>query len=215
MLELGFKFTLSYMLGSVLGGLVVGYFWGGVDIRQVGSKNPGGTNALRTQGRWFALWVMLIDVGKGILAVVLIPGLHIPGVGIDPEVNRSLVVYSVAYAAILGHVFPVWFDFKGGKGGATAAGLLLVLAVKLAPVILGIWILIAFATGYVGLATISASVGAAVIFAIFRLPQEHDLVLFSILVAALIVYTHRGNIQRMMSGTESRFGHRSGRRRES
>ena len=113
MLELGFKFTISYLLGSVLGSLVVGYLRGGVDIRKVGSGNPGGTNALRTQGKWFALCVLVIDVGKGILAVALIPGLDLPGIGIDANVSRNLILYSVAFAVILGHVFPVWFDFKG------------------------------------------------------------------------------------------------------
>jgi glycerol-3-phosphate acyltransferase PlsY len=124
MLELGIKFTLAYGLGAVMGGLVVGYLRGRVDIRNVGSGNAGGTNALRTQGKWFALWVMLIDIGKGIAAVVWVPALVIPAIGIDAEINRDLVVYAVAYAAVLGHVFPVWFGFRGGKGGATAAGLL-------------------------------------------------------------------------------------------
>jgi len=210
MIELGFKFTIAYLLGSVLGSLVVGYLHGGVDIRKVGSGNPGGTNALRTQGKWFALCVMVIDVGKGVLAVALIPSLVLPGIGIDAAVSRNLIVYSVAFAVILGHVFPVWFDFKGGKGGATAAGLIFVIAWQLAPFVIAIWIAVAFLTGYVGLATMSASVAAVVIFAIARLPEEHDLVLFSVFVAALIIYTHRGNIQRMLNGTETRFRRKSG-----
>ena len=84
MLELGLKFTLAYLLGAVLGSLLVGYLRGGVDIRKVGSGNPGGTNALRTQGKAFALWVMLIDVGKGLLAASVIPPLVLPGVVLDP-----------------------------------------------------------------------------------------------------------------------------------
>lgn len=210
MLELGLKFTLSYLLGSVLGGLLVGYLRGGVDIRKVGSGNPGGTNALRTQGKWFALAVMVVDVGKGILAIYLIPGLALPGVGIDPAVHRELILYSVALGAILGHVFPVWFDFRGGKGGATAAGVLCVLAPVLAPAIIGIWIAIVFFSGYVGLATMSASVAAVIVLAIFEWPERHGIVVFAALVACLIIYTHRGNIQRMMSGTESRFGRNRG-----
>ena len=121
MIELGLKFTLAYLLGSVLGSIVVGYFKGGVDIRKVGSGNAGGTNALRTQGKWFALWVMIIDIGKGILAASSSRRWSLPGVGIDPDIDRSLVLYAVAFAAIVGHVFPVWFGFRGGKGGATAA----------------------------------------------------------------------------------------------
>jgi len=205
MLELGLKFSLSYFLGSVMGGLVVGHLRGGIDIRQSGSGNPGGTNALRTQGKWFALGVMIVDVGKGVLAVFAIPGLDLPGVGTDPDIDRGLIVYSVAFAAILGHVFPIWFDFRGGKGGATAAGLLLFLAPAFGLLVIGIWVAIVFLTGFVGLSTMTASAAAAILLSIYRLPEEPGLVVFSVLVALLIVYTHRGNIKRMLNGTESRF----------
>jgi glycerol-3-phosphate acyltransferase PlsY len=206
MLELGIKFTLAYGLGGVLGSLVVGYLRGGVDIRNVGSGNPGGTNALRTQGKWFAFWVMLIDVGKGIAAVAVIPRLEIPGVGIDSEIDRALIVYAVAYAAILGHVFPLWFGFRGGKGGATAAGLLCYLAPMIAVPILLTWIAVIFFTGYVGVATVAAALGAAGYVGAVELPDRQGLFVFASLVAALIVYTHRGNLRRMLDGTESRFG---------
>ena len=89
MIELGLKVTLAYLVGSVLGSLLVGFFYGGVDIRKAGSGNAGGTNALRTQGKVFALWVMVIDIGKGILAAAVIPPLVLPGVGID-RVGRPL-----------------------------------------------------------------------------------------------------------------------------
>jgi glycerol-3-phosphate acyltransferase PlsY len=205
MLELGLKFTLSYLLGSVLGSLVVGKLRGGVDIRTIGSGNAGGTNALRTQGKVFAFFVMLIDVGKGILAVLLIPGLELPGIGFDPSVDRSLLLYAVAFAAVLGHVYPIWFDFKGGKGGATAAGLLFVLAPLQAPFVIAVWIAIIYFTGFVGLATMLATVSAAVFIAVWRLPEDHGLFLFSLLVAGLVIFTHRGNIVRMLRGTESSF----------
>ena len=122
MIELGLKLTLAYLLGSVLGSLLVGFFYGGVDIRKLGSGNAGGTNALRTQGKAFALFVMLIDIGKGILAAAVIPPLELPGVGIDTSVDRSLVLYGVAFAAILGHVFPVWFGFRGRQGWSDGSG---------------------------------------------------------------------------------------------
>jgi acyl phosphate:glycerol-3-phosphate acyltransferase len=206
MLELGIKFTLAYGLGGFLGSLVVGYLRGGVDIRNVGSGNAGGTNALRTQGMWFAFWVMLIDVGKGIAAVALIPGLVIPGVGIDAEIDRELILYAVAYAAILGHVFPLWFGFRGGKGGATAAGLICYLAPTVAVPVLLMWLAVIFFTGFVGAATVAAALGAAGYVGAIELPDRHGLFVFATLVALLIVYTHRGNLRRMLDGTESRFG---------
>jgi len=209
MIELGVKFTLAYLLGSVLGSLLVGLFKGGVDIRQVGSGNPGGTNALRTQGKWFALWVMVIDVGKGILAAVVVPPLVIPGVGFDPEIDRALVLYAVAFGAIVGHVFPVWFGFRGGKGGATAAGLLGYFAPAAALPVIGVWLAVVLLTGFVGLATMSAAIAAVVYIGITRLPEQHGFFVFACIVAALLIYTHRGNIRRMLNGTESRFARRS------
>jgi glycerol-3-phosphate acyltransferase PlsY len=205
MIELGLKVTLAYLVGAVLGSLLVGFFYGGVDIRKAGSGNAGGTNALRTQGKVFAFWVMVIDIGKGIVAVIVIPPLAIPGIGIDPGVDRSLVLYGVAFAAILGHVFPVWFGFRGGKGGATAAGLLCYLAPAAALPVLGSWLLIAFTTGFVGLATISAALVAVVFLGFTALPEQSGLFLFACATAGLLIYAHRGNIRRMLDGTESRF----------
>jgi glycerol-3-phosphate acyltransferase PlsY len=205
MVELGLKLTLSYLIGSVIGSLVVGYFRGGVDIRTVGSGNAGGTNALRTQGKAFAFWVMVIDVGKGILATGVIPDLDIPGVGFDPEIDRGLVLYGVAFAAIVGHVFPIWFGFRGGKGGATAAGLVLYLAPSVGVGVIAVWLLVVLLSGFVGLATISAGLAAVAVIGWTRLPAEPGLFAFACCTAALLIYTHRGNIRRMSNGTESRF----------
>jgi glycerol-3-phosphate acyltransferase PlsY len=205
MIELGVKLTLAYLVGSVLGSLLVGYFRGGVDIRKLGSGNAGGTNALRTQGKAFALWVMIIDVGKGILAVSVLPALELPGVGLDPEIDRELVLYAVAFGAVAGHVFPVWFGFRGGKGGATAAGIMIYLVPALALPIIGAWLLVVLLTGFVGLATITAAVSAVVVVGVTRLPEQHGLFVFTLVTATLLVYAHRANIRRMLNGTESRF----------
>jgi glycerol-3-phosphate acyltransferase PlsY len=206
MIELGLKFTAAYLLGSILGSLVVGRLRGGVDIRSLGSGNPGGTNALRTQGKSFAFWVMVIDVGKGILAVTVIPPLAAFGIPLDPAVDRDLVLYSVAFAAILGHVYPIWHDFKGGKGGATAAGIICTLAPPLGIVLIVIWLAIIALTGYVGLATMSAAVGAAAYVGVTAAGTSMGLFAFTVATAALIVYTHRENIRRMRAGTEVRMG---------
>jgi glycerol-3-phosphate acyltransferase PlsY len=205
MIELGVKVTLGYLLGAVLGSLLVGFLYGGVDIRKSGSGNPGGTNALRTQGKVFALWVMIIDVGKGIVAAAVIPRLDLPGIGFDAEVSRTLVLYAVAYAAIVGHVFPVWFQFRGGKGAATAAGLVCYLAPAAALPMLGAFVVVVLTTGYVGLATISASLVAVLYVGITGWPEQSGLFAFACGTSALLIWAHRGNIARMRAGTESRF----------
>lgn len=205
MLELGLKFTLAYLLGSILGSLVVGQLYGGVDIRQLGSGNAGGTNALRTQGKVFALWVIVIDVGKGILPVMVLPTVDVPGVGIDPLLSREFIAYAVGFAALLGHVYPLWYDFRGGKGGATAAGVLCVVAPFLALPVILFWVAAIILTGYVGLSTIAAVVGAAAYIGITDLPDAYRLFVLATLIAVLIIFTHRANIVRMWQGTENRM----------
>ena len=202
--ELGLKFTAAYLLGSVLGALLAGRIRAGVDIREVGSRNPGATNALRTQGIGFAIWVMVIDVGKGILPVALLPGLDIPGVGIDPRVSRELVTYLVASAVILGHVYPLWYGFRGGKGGATAIGVLFVVAPPIALPAVIVWLAVIMLTRYVGLATVSVAVAAPIYFGITGLPDQYGLVIFAACVAVLITYTHRDNLKRILAGNEHR-----------
>lgn len=204
MIELGLKFTAAYLLGSILGSLVVGQLCGGVDIRELGSHNAGGTNALRTQGKVFALWVMLVDVGKGVIPVLLLPELAIPGVGLDAQVSRELITYAVGFGTILGHVYPLWYAFRGGKGGATSAGVLFALAPWLALPAIGIWFAVIVVTRYVGLATMSVVIGVSAYIGLTRLPEEYGLFIFSLFAAALILYTHRANIKRMLEGSENR-----------
>ena len=205
MIELGLKFTIAYLLGSVLGSLVVGQVRGGVDIRKLGSENAGGTNALRTQGKAFAFWVMLIDVGKGIICVLLLPGVEVPAIGLDPHLSHELLLVAVGFGAILGHVYPIWHDFRGGKGGATAAGVICVLEPVIALSAVAIWLSVILLTRYVGLSTMSVSIGVSVYIALTRLPAQIELFIFSLIVAVLIVYTHRENIKRMLQGTETRL----------
>jgi glycerol-3-phosphate acyltransferase PlsY len=205
MIELGLKFTLAYLVGGIMGALLIGKLRGGIDIRRMGSGNAGGTNALRTQGKAFAAGVMLVDVGKGILAAAVIPRLDFPPFSIDALVDRDLVLHAVALGAILGHIFPIWYQFRGGKGGATAAGLVLYLAPGLGLALIGLWIAIVFFTGIVGLATISATLAAAIWLGLFGLPDRAALFVFACFVAALTIYTHRSNIKRMLQGKESRF----------
>jgi len=199
MLELGLKIFISYLIGSVNGALLLGYLRG-VDIRKQGSGNAGGTNALRTQGKKFAVLVMAIDIGKGVLPVLLLPGLAIPGVGIDPHVSREWLVYSCGLAVVVGHCYPVWFGFAGGKGAATAVGVVAVTApVLLLPALL-IWGLTLKLFGYVGMATIAAGFAMPLYVLITGMPQQWPLLVFAGLLALFVLYTHRSNIKKLQSG---------------
>jgi glycerol-3-phosphate acyltransferase PlsY len=201
-LELGLKTLLAYLLGAVLGSLVMGRLRG-VDIREQGSGNAGGTNALRTQGWKFALGVVVIDVGKALLAVGVLPGLALPLVGIDAAVDRDWLAVACATAVVVGHVYPVWYEFRGGKGAATLIGAVAVLApVALLPVIV-VWLACVMLTGYVGLGTMLGTATLPVYFALVE-PSSAALVAYGLAMAAFVAYTHRANIQRMRAGNENR-----------
>ncbi len=204
MLELGVKFLLSYFIGSLMGSMVMGHVRGGIDIRTMGSGNPGGTNALRTQGVLFALGVVIIDIGKGAMVAATVPSLNIPLVGIDPGVSRAWLTMSCAAAVVVGHVWPIWHSFRGGKGAATLVGTLTVLAPYLILPVLLVWAWMLILFGYVGLATMTAALTAPVYLAAMRLPDDQPLFVYSVALSALIILSHRENIVRMWSGTEFR-----------
>jgi glycerol-3-phosphate acyltransferase PlsY len=202
LLELGFKALLAYLLGSVLGSLWLGRLRG-VDIRTQGSGNAGGTNALRTQGWAFALGVVLVDVGKALLAVGWLPAASLPGIGLDPAVDRDWLAVTCAAAVVFGHVYPVWYEFRGGKGAATLLGAVAVLAPQaLVPVLL-VWLATVMLTGYVGLGTMLGTATLPAYFAL-RAPGQWPLLVFGLAMAVFIVYTHRSNVQRMREGSENR-----------
>jgi glycerol-3-phosphate acyltransferase PlsY len=203
-LELGVKFLISYFIGSLMGAMIVGKLRGGVDIRTMGSGNAGGTNALRTQGFMFALGVVVIDVGKGALGAGLVPGLDIPFLGTDPEISRTWLTLSCAAAAVMGHVWPIYHGFKGGKGGATLIGAVMILGPELIPVALLAFAVVLTATGFVGLATMTAATSLPVWLGLTRLPADQPLFIFSVAMALFIIYCHRSNIERMRNGNENR-----------
>lgn len=204
MLELGVKFLIAYFIGSIMGALVIGRLRGGVDIREMGSGNAGGTNALRTQGKGFALGVVLIDIGKGAIGAGLVPVLAIPFVPVDPEIPRSLLILSCAAAAVMGHVWPVYHRFRGGKGAATYIGALLVVAPKLIIPMLLVWAVSLVLSGFVGLSTMLAATALPVVLIATGTAFGDPLVIFGVFMALFIVYCHRSNIQRMRDGNENR-----------
>jgi glycerol-3-phosphate acyltransferase PlsY len=204
MLELGIKFLFSYLIGSIMGSMVMGKLRGGVDIRTAGSGNAGGTNALRTQGWLFALGVVAVDGGKGVIAAGIIPGIELPIAGNDPEISRTWLTLSCAAASVIGHVWPMWHNFRGGKGAATLVGTLVILAPGLIIPMLLVWAWVLVLSGYVGLATMIAGLSAPLYLAVMRLPSDQPLFIYCAVLALYIIFTHRSNIRRMMDGAEER-----------
>jgi glycerol-3-phosphate acyltransferase PlsY len=202
--ELLLKIGASYLLGSLIGGLLVGRLRGGVDIRRLGSGNAGGTNALRTQGKGFAFWVLLIDVAKGWAATRLVGPLFVSGVSIAAPALRSWLPAACGIAAITGHVWPVWYGFRGGKGVATLLGAVLGLGAGLLIPMLIVWLLVAILSGFVGLASITAAAALPAYLAFSGTEPRLPLLTFGVIAALLILFTHRANIARMRSGTEPR-----------
>ena len=188
----------AYLLGSVSGSLLLGRLRG-VDIRRHGSGNAGGTNALRTLGWRLALGVVAIDVGKGALAAWLALRFAPLGQALDVTAHG----YAAAACAVVGHVWPLWHGFRGGKGAATAVGGLLMLWPWSIGVLLPVWMLVLVATGYVGLSTVLAALALPVLA--WGTDAEPARLWFSMFAALFIAFTHRANLQRLRQGTESRF----------
>lgn len=204
MLELGVKTLLAYLLGGLIGSLIVGRLRGGVDIRTMGSGNAGGTNALRTQGFGFAFWVMLIDIGKGWVATALLPSVNIPLVGIDPSIDRLWLAVACAAAVVAGHVYPVWYGFRGGKGAATLIGVLIGLQPAAILPVFAVWLITVMVTGFVGLATMLAVASFPVYLALAKSDPSIALLSFGSAMVLFVCYTHRANITRMRAGAENR-----------
>jgi acyl phosphate:glycerol-3-phosphate acyltransferase len=200
--DLLLKVLVSYLLGSIVGSLLVGRLRGGVDIRKLGSGNAGGTNALRTQGKSFALWVLVIDIGKGWIAARLIAPLVLPGVDPSPPELAVWVPSACGMAAIAGHVYPVWHGFRGGKGVATLVGVVVGLEPSLLLPMLLTWFVAIVMFGYVGLASMLAA--ASIPLYVSGFDPSLPLTVFGSVATALIVFTHRSNIARMRAHTEPR-----------
>jgi glycerol-3-phosphate acyltransferase PlsY len=204
MLDVAWMVLVGYLLGSVSGSLVLGRLRG-IDIRSMGSGNAGGTNALRSVGWPFALGVVAIDIGKGVAAALLVPML--PAVFADsPALPLVSVGALCGLAAVVGHVWPVFFGFRGGKGAGTAVGVVAVVAPWCILPLLLIWLITLLGTGYVGLATVLAGIGLVPsMWLLGPSPLPPSLGVLALALAVLLVFTHRGNLARLKRGTENRF----------
>ena len=204
MLEPLIKILAAYLLGGLMGGDLMRRLLGGADLRKSGSGNVGATNALRTRGPGFAAGVLAIDVGKGALAALALPALHWswPLGGAVPEADLG---YLCGLAAVLGHCYPMFQGFRGGKGVATFLGVFGALLPWALPWMLGVFALTVILTGYVALASLFGAAAVALDVALYGAGPVSPAGLFSLAMLALIAFKHRGNFVRIAAGEEHRF----------
>ena len=188
--EIFLVFFLSYVSGSIPFGLILTKFFLNKDIRKVGSKNIGATNVLRAGNKFIAGLTLFLDIFKGV-APVLITNYYFPN-----------LIYLSSLMALLGHIFPVWLKFKGGKGVATYLGIVFALSLKLTLFFCVSWILIIFITKY---SSLSSIVSALIIFLISFLENNFELNSFLFIAFVIILYTHRQNIVRLKNKNEDKI----------
>lgn len=191
-------FAIGYLLGSIPFGLLLTKAAGLGDIRDIGSGNIGATNALRTGNRWVAAGTLIGDAAKGAAAVLLIAYLAVETGG-----DVALLSGLAALGAFLGHLYPVWLGFKGGKGVSTIIGILLALHWPVGLLFCATWAAVAAISRYSSLAALVASLLTPVYLAWL---DKWDLVALSAVLVVLIYIAHRGNISRLLAGTEPRIG---------
>ena len=205
---------LAYLLGSIPFGYLLVRFFRHADVRATGSGNIGATNVVRSGGKALGLATLALDLAKGLLAVLLAfaLGRHFAPWQMEAPSVAEAHVFSLAagaaVAAVLGHIFPVWLAFRGGKGVATALGVFIALVPRASLCILVLFLAIAFSTRYVSLASVAAA-AAFPLFAFFFVRHPTPVVIFDFIsIPLLVIAKHHQNIGRLLSGTESRFGSR-------
>ncbi len=191
---------IGYLLGSVNASLVVGKFYG-VDVRKHGSGNAGATNTLRTLGKTAALFVSLGDVLKGMLACLI--GHYIIG-HIEDVGNLGIMIAGLF--AVIGHNWPVYFGFKGGKGIFTSFAVILIMDWRMGLILLGFFIVIVIFTKYVSLGSVASAAFFPFISLIPAFEKSLIFTLFATIIALLAINRHRENIKRIINGTESKLG---------
>ena len=188
--EIFLVFFLSYLSGSIPFGLILTKFFLNKNIREIGSKNIGATNVLRTGNKFVAALTLFLDIFKGVLPI-LMTNYYFPD-----------LIYLSGLLAFLGHIFPIWLKFKGGKGVATYLGIIFALSLKLGLFFCLTWALIVFITKYSSLSSISS---ALIIFLISLIEKNFELNSFLFITFVIIVYTHRQNIIKLKNKTEDKI----------
>ena len=213
MLVLVFVIAASYLIGSIPFGILVSKIFRGFDIRSKGSGNMGSTNAFRVLGWRLGLLVQVLDIAKGVGAVLLATFLFngLPFHNATPFQDITVFKLIAGISAVLGHVYSCFAGFKGGKGISTAAGMLAAVAPIEVAVAFGLFILVVLLSGYISL----GSIGAAIAFPFTMFLRENafgvniigynTMIAFSIVLSSFLIYTHRANIQRLLNCAENRF----------
>lgn len=192
---------LAYLIGSIPTSVWVSKHFFGIDIRNYGSGNAGATNTYRVLGSKWGTFVMVVDVLKGVIATslyILIPYY------MQDELERTNFMVGLGLSAVLGHIFPILAEFKGGKGVATLFGMVIAIQPIVAVYCVGVFLLVLFLTRFVSLSSILASVAFA-IFILFIFNEREPLYrVFAVAVALMVILTHQKNINRILKGTESK-----------
>jgi acyl phosphate:glycerol-3-phosphate acyltransferase len=191
----------AYLIGSIPTALIISKSFFGVDIREYGSGNMGATNTFRVLGSKFGTIVMLGDMLKGILAVALY---NLLPYYLTNELDRTNLMIGLGLAAVVGHIYPIWAQFRGGKGVATLFGMLLAIQPVVAASCVGVFLLVLFLTRYVSLSSILAGVALPICVLWIYNEKEVFYRVFAVAVAALVVLTHQKNISRLLKGNENR-----------
>ena len=194
---------ISYLLGSFPTAVWVGKIFHGIDIREHGSKNAGATNTFRVLGNIWGWIVLIIDISKGYVAATIPLFLTNFYLGFKDEVLIYQLIAS--FCVIIGHVFPVFANFRGGKGVATTLGIILAINLDTALISLGIFLIIFMMTSYVSLGAIIASVVFPFISFFAMKEDARIMIIFSILVSLIVLFSHRKNINRLMRGEENKM----------
>ena len=184
----------AYLVGSVSSGIIVSQIFNLPDPRTIGSKNPGATNVMRSGNKKAAIFTLLGDLLKAILVLTLAEYLGF----------NDLIIVCVALAVLIGHIYPIFYKFQGGKGVATAIGILIALNFKLALIVASIWLLVFGIWRYSSLAAIVAVISAPII-AIFILRDQSLYCIAFSFITIIILFKHQGNIKKLLSGTELKF----------
>ena len=202
MFELALSILVSYLIGSLNSSLILGKI-NNYDVREHGSGNAGATNTYRMHGRIHGTIVFCFDCFKGFFAIILAESLILSGLR-NPLFDIEIYLYFSALSVVIGHCYPLWFQFKGGKGAATGLGIFLYFEPFLVVPSLLVWMLSLVVFRFVGLATILAFASLPVFVFLFERQSFVNLVFFSFILGLLILFTHRQNINSMLKGTEHR-----------